>query len=50
VFGGLERQVLDVVDGGGRVAVAFGLSGRQVGVLDTSAGPLPPPDRSWNSG
>jgi predicted ester cyclase len=45
VFDGLERQVLDVVDGGGRVAVAFRLSGRQIGTLATSAGPLPPTGR-----
>jgi len=42
VFDGVERQVLDVVDGGDKVALAFRLSGRQVGVLATSAGPLPP--------
>jgi predicted ester cyclase len=45
VFEGVERQVLDVVDGGGKVAVAFRLSGRQVGTLATSAGPLPPTGR-----
>jgi hypothetical protein len=42
VFAGPERQVLDVVDGGGKVAVAFRLSGRQVGALATSAGLVPP--------
>jgi predicted ester cyclase len=45
VFEGVERQVLDVVDGGGKVAVAFRLSGRQVGTLATSAGPVPPTGR-----
>jgi predicted ester cyclase len=45
VFEGVERQVLDVVDGGGKVAVAFRLTGRQVGTLATSAGPLPPTGR-----
>jgi predicted ester cyclase len=42
VFEGRERHVLDVVDGGDKVAIAFRLRGRQVGVLATSAGPLPP--------
>ena len=42
VFDGVERQVLDVVDDGGKVALAFRLRGRQVGVLATSAGPLAP--------
>jgi predicted ester cyclase len=41
VFDGLERQVLDVVEGGGKVALAFRLRGRQIGELATSAGPLP---------
>jgi ketosteroid isomerase-like protein len=41
VFDGLERTVLDVVDAGGKVAVAFRMRGRQVGELATSAGPLP---------
>jgi predicted ester cyclase len=42
VFDRPERQVLDVVEGGGKVAIAFRLRGRQVGALATSAGPLPP--------
>jgi|SRR4051812_44984179 predicted ester cyclase len=41
VFDGLERTVLDVVEAGGKVAVAFRMRGRQVGELATSAGPLP---------
>jgi ketosteroid isomerase-like protein len=41
-FDRIERQVLDVVEDGGKVAVAFRLSGRQVGTLHTSAGPVPP--------
>lgn len=41
VFDGLRREVLDVVDGGGKVAVAFRLSGRHVGTLGTTAGPVP---------
>jgi predicted ester cyclase len=45
VFDGVDRQVLDVVDTGGKVAVAFRLSGRQVGTLSTSAGPVPPTGR-----
>jgi hypothetical protein len=36
-----EREVLAVVDAGDAVAVAFRLSGRQIGPLDTSAGRLP---------
>jgi hypothetical protein len=36
-----EREVLDVADAGAKVAVAFRLRGRQVGVFGTSAGPLP---------
>jgi ketosteroid isomerase-like protein len=45
VFESAERQVLDVVDTGGKVAVAFRLSGQQVGVLATAAGPLQPTGR-----
>ena len=41
VFEGLERDVLDVVEAGGKVAVAFRMRGRHVGELATSAGPLP---------
>jgi ketosteroid isomerase-like protein len=37
-----EREVLDVVDAGDAVAVAFRLRGRQVGPLNTAAGPLDP--------
>ena len=36
-----EREVLAVVDAGDTVAVAFRLAGRQVGPLDTPAGPVP---------
>jgi predicted ester cyclase len=36
-----EREVLAVVDAGASVAVAFRLAGRQVGELQTPAGPLP---------
>jgi predicted ester cyclase len=45
VFDGPEWQMLDVVDGGGKVAIAFRLRGRQVGPLTTSAGSLPPTGR-----
>jgi SnoaL-like polyketide cyclase len=45
VVDGVARRVLDVVDTGGKVAVAFRLSGRQVGTLATSAGPVPPTGR-----
>ena len=44
-FSGMDREVLDVCDAGDKVAVAFRLSGRQVGPLGTSAGALPPTDR-----
>jgi len=37
-----EREVLDVVEADGKVAVAFRLAGRQVGPLATAAGPLAP--------
>ena len=47
VFEAPERRVLDVVegevaDGVCKVALAFRLGGRQVGTLNTAAGPLPP--------
>lgn len=42
VFEPLEREVLDVVEGDGRVAVAFRMGGRQIGTLATAAGPLAP--------
>jgi ketosteroid isomerase-like protein len=41
VFDDLQREVLDVVDDGGKVAVAFRLRGRHVGTLSTAAGPVP---------
>jgi len=37
----IERDVLEVVDGGTQVAVAFRLRGVHVGPLSTSAGPVP---------
>jgi len=40
-----EREVLTVVDAGATVAVAFRLAGRQVGPLDTPAGPVTPTGR-----
>lgn len=42
VFDRPERQILDVLDGGGKVAVAFQLRGRQIGPLNTAAGVLAP--------
>jgi ketosteroid isomerase-like protein len=36
------RHVLDVVEDGGKVAVAFRMGGRRGGTLRTSAGPGPP--------
>jgi ketosteroid isomerase-like protein len=44
-FSPLHREVLDVCDAGDKVAVAFRLSGRQVGPLSTAAGPLEPTGR-----
>jgi ketosteroid isomerase-like protein len=40
-FSPLRREVLDVCDAGEKVAVAFRLSGRQVGPMRTAAGVLP---------
>jgi ketosteroid isomerase-like protein len=45
-FDPLAREVLAVVDGGDRVAVAFRLGGRQVGTWTTSAGPVPASGRT----
>ncbi|MGY1617971.1 ester cyclase [Geodermatophilus sp. SYSU D00691] len=45
VFDRPEREVLDVARADGKVAVAFRLSGRQVGPLATAAGVLAPTGR-----
>jgi hypothetical protein len=45
VFDRPERTVLDVLDRGDKVAVAFQLRGRQVGPLNTAAGELAPTGR-----
>jgi ketosteroid isomerase-like protein len=42
VFEAPEREVLDVVEGDGKVALAFRMGGLQVGTLTTAAGPLAP--------
>jgi hypothetical protein len=42
VFDRPERTVLDVLDDGDKVAVAFQLRGRQIGPLNTAAGVLAP--------
>jgi hypothetical protein len=42
VFDGPERKVVDVLDGGDKVAVACQLRGRQIGPLNTAAGVLAP--------
>jgi ketosteroid isomerase-like protein len=42
VFADPEHEVLDVVEGEGKVALAFRMGGRQVGPLATAAGPLAP--------
>ncbi|HZA03077.1 MAG TPA: ester cyclase [Propionibacteriaceae bacterium] len=44
-FQPLRREVLDVCDAGDKLAVAFRLSGRQVGPLATAAGVLTPTGR-----
>ena len=44
-FDPLRREVIDVVDAGDKVAVAFRLSGRHVGPLNTAAGVLAPTGR-----
>jgi predicted ester cyclase len=44
-FEDLHREILDVCEGDGRVAVAFRLSGRQSGPLTTPAGSLAPTGR-----
>ena len=44
-FDDLHREILEVCEGDGRVAVAFRLSGRQTGPLATSAGSLDPTGR-----
>ncbi len=44
-FERVQREVVSVVDDGDRVAVAFRMSGRQIGPLATSAGSLPPTGR-----
>ena len=41
-FDPVRREVLSVVEQEDRVAVAFRMGGRQVGTLNTSAGPLAP--------
>ncbi|MEV0234555.1 ester cyclase [Nonomuraea sp. NPDC050786] len=40
-----EREVLDLVETGDKVALAFRMRGKQVGPLATSAGQLPPTGR-----
>ena len=44
-FDHVHREVLEVCDGGAKVAVAFRLEGRHVGPLATSAGMLQPTGR-----
>ena len=44
-FADLDREVLDVCRDGDKIAVAFRMSGLQVGPLATSAGVLPPTGR-----
>ncbi|MFW3169265.1 ester cyclase [Geodermatophilus sp. CPCC 206100] len=44
-FEQVERRVVAVVEDGDRLAVAFRMGGRQVGPLQTAAGPLPPTGR-----
>jgi predicted ester cyclase len=46
VYEGARREILDVVEGAGRVAVAFRLRGRQVGPLSTPLGIVAPTGRN----
>ena len=46
-FAPVRREVLSVVEGGDRVAVAFRMGGRQVGTWTTSAGPVPATGREF---
>jgi ketosteroid isomerase-like protein len=41
-----DREVLDIADAGGKVAIAFRLTGRHVGPLATAAGVLPATGRT----
>jgi predicted ester cyclase len=45
IYEGAQREILDVVEGDGRVAVAFRLRGRQVGPLSTPLGTVAPTGR-----
>jgi hypothetical protein len=45
-----DNEILDVVQDGTRVAVAFRMSGRQVGPFNTTLGPLPPTGTAWSCG
>lgn len=45
-FPGLQREVLDVVDGGDKVVIAFRMGGRHLGPLHTTAGVLSPTRRT----
>jgi ketosteroid isomerase-like protein len=45
VYASPQREVLDVVEADGKVAIAFRLSGRQIGPLATSVGTLHPTGR-----
>jgi SnoaL-like polyketide cyclase len=38
----VSREVLDVADAGGKIAVAFRMTGRQVGPMPTAAGTVAP--------
>ena len=46
-FDPVQREVLSVVEGGDRVAVAFRMGGRQVGTWTTAAGPVPATGREF---
>lgn len=48
VFADADREILDVVETGDKIAIAFRLTGRQVGALPTTLGDLPATGQSLN--
>ena len=45
-FPDLQREVLDVVDAGDKVVIAFRMGGRQAGPMQTAAGVLSPTEKT----
>jgi predicted ester cyclase len=48
VFADADREILDLVENGDKIAVAFRMTGRQVGALPTTLGDLPATGGSLN--